>query len=100
MKLRSLLAGLAACLIAGAASAQTPPSHIRGTIASLDGQTLIVRGYLGFELLGQNQYWTRLPDSAFSQLDPSINPNVAVAPGAAAKHPPAHKAAQQNMLRQ
>ena len=42
MKLRSLLAGLAACLIAGAASAQTPPSHIRGTIASLDGQTLIV----------------------------------------------------------
>jgi len=39
-----------------------------------DGQTLVVRGYLGIELLGQNQYWTRLPDSAYSMLDPSINP--------------------------
>ena len=51
-----------------------------------DGQTLVVRGYLGFELLGQNQYWSRLPDSAYSALDPSINPSPAV------KHPPsAHK---------
>ncbi len=50
---------------------------------SPDGQTLIVRGYLGIELLGKNTYWTRLPDSAYSMLDPSINPN------AAAKHPPA-----------
>jgi len=41
---------------------------------SPDGQTLIVRGYIGFELLGQNQYWTRLPDSAYSMLDPSANP--------------------------
>ena len=40
-----------------------------------DGQTLIVRGYIGFELLGHNQYWTRLPDSAYSMLDPSVNPN-------------------------
>jgi len=39
-----------------------------------DGQTLVVRGYIGFELLGQNQYWTRLPDSAYSALDPSANP--------------------------
>jgi uncharacterized protein (DUF2147 family) len=51
-----------------------------------DGQTLVVRGYLGFELLGQNQYWSRLPDSANSMLDPSVNPSPAV------KHPPAqHK---------
>jgi uncharacterized protein (DUF2147 family) len=43
-----------------------------------DGQTLVVRGYIGFSLLGENQYWTRLPDSAYSMLDPSINPNPAV----------------------
>jgi uncharacterized protein (DUF2147 family) len=47
---------------------------------SPDGQTLTVRGYIGFELLGQNQYWTRLPDSAYSALDPSVNPNPAVNP--------------------
>jgi hypothetical protein len=57
-----------------------------------------VRGYIGFELLGQNQYWTRLPDSAYSALDPSVNPNPAVKQGPASnpaapqKHPPpAHK---------
>jgi len=59
-----------------------------------DGKTLIVRGYIGIELLGQNQYWSRLPDSAYSMLDPSVNPNPAVNPGPAApaaaqKHPPA-----------
>jgi hypothetical protein len=57
---------------------------------SPDGQTLIVRGYLGFELLGKNQYWTHLPDSAYTMLDPSINPNPAV--NAA---PPANPAANQ-----
>jgi uncharacterized protein (DUF2147 family) len=50
-----------------------------------DDQTLIVRGYIGVELLGENQYWTRLPDSAYSMLDPSINPKAP----ANAKHPPA-----------
>jgi uncharacterized protein (DUF2147 family) len=56
---------------------------------SPDGQTLIVRGYIGFELLGKNQYWTRLPDSAYSMLDPAINPQYIqkVAP-APAKPPP------------
>ena len=39
---------------------------------SPDGQTLTVRGFLGFELLGRNDIWHRLPDSAFKQLDPII----------------------------
>jgi hypothetical protein len=39
---------------------------------SPDGQTLIVRGYLGISLLGRNQYWTRLPDADLKLLDPSI----------------------------
>lgn len=39
---------------------------------SPDGQTLIVRGYLGISFLGRNQYWTRLPDSNLRLLDPSI----------------------------
>jgi len=39
-----------------------------------DGRTLVVRGYLGISFFGQNQYWTRLPDSAYNELDPSINP--------------------------
>jgi uncharacterized protein (DUF2147 family) len=57
-----------------------------------DGQTLVVRGYIGFEMLGQNQYWTRLPDSDFSTLDPSINPHPAGNSNPAAKRPPAqHK---------
>jgi uncharacterized protein (DUF2147 family) len=58
-----------------------------------DGQTLVVRGYLGIEMLGENQYWTRLPDSAYSMLDPSVNPNPAVNPNSAGapKHPPAQQ---------
>lgn len=43
-----------------------------------DGRTLTVRGYIGVELLGQSQNWTRLPNSAYSVLDPAINPNPAV----------------------
>jgi hypothetical protein len=52
-----------------------------------DNQTLVVRGYLGIALLGKNQYWTRLPDSAYSMLDPAINPNPAT--GAAKPGQPA-----------
>ena len=39
---------------------------------SEDGQILTVRGYIGFSLLGRNEEWTRLPDSAIATLDPAI----------------------------
>jgi uncharacterized protein (DUF2147 family) len=52
---------------------------------SPDNQTLTVRGYWGVSLLGKNQYWTRLPDTAMKELDPSVNPNAAAAPAPANK---------------
>ena len=48
---------------------------------SPDGQTLVVRGYLGISLLGKNQYWTRLPEAAFHEIDPRFNPHPSPAPG-------------------
>jgi uncharacterized protein (DUF2147 family) len=62
-----------------------------------DGQTLVVRGFLGFALLGRNEYWTRLPDSDYSMLDPAIRSAVDPSapsnpPGNHPRHrnPPAH----------
>jgi uncharacterized protein (DUF2147 family) len=56
-----------------------------------DGQTLVVRGYIGIELLGQNQYWIRLPETAYNQLDPTINPKTSAAAAAAKGAAPTRK---------
>jgi uncharacterized protein (DUF2147 family) len=39
---------------------------------SPDGHDLTVRGYLGISMFGMNQYWKRLPDDNYHELEPTV----------------------------
>jgi uncharacterized protein (DUF2147 family) len=60
---------------------------------SPDGQTLVLRGYIGISLLGRDETWTRAPDTVISQIDPAIIAKYLPAQAAAMKQPAGKRAA-------
>jgi uncharacterized protein (DUF2147 family) len=60
---------------------------------SQDNQDLTVRGYLAIPTFGKDQYWKRLPECAYAQLDPVVPTRVKTLPKPSAAAPKGKPAA-------